>query len=159
MTFQPPIPDAMVGAVAGAIVGSVGTFVAGEISRRKKEKKTANRIRTALIYEIYTVSNLASQVQEFVNNDQGDFSEKDAFSMLKTVVHKDVYSANSDKISLLSEPEISHIVVFYTTLNRFSKTAIENTGTSEDTSEMLSELLSRVTQKGEECVKVLDENR
>lgn len=100
------------GATIGAVVGSSGTYLARERSRKKQKKEEIENLRHSLLAELSSMDELANEKSPNYGN----------VVPAHSVIAGDVYKSNSAKISLLTADEAEAVIRFYSGANKMDNT-------------------------------------
>jgi gas vesicle protein len=93
----------LVGATVGAILGSYGTYMARERSRKNQKEERIENLRRSIVAE-------RSSMDELANQKSSNYSTQ---IPTHRAVSAEVYPSNSSEISLLSPSEAEAVISFY----------------------------------------------
>ncbi|WP_410764750.1 hypothetical protein [Haloferax sp. DFSO60] len=110
------VSSPVLSAVLGAIIGSLGTYVVRDITRRKREEKKANRLRTALIAEIESIIELSMAAERNYSDTIDDDFERYVQTIQFISDRNKIFTSNTNELGHLTKKEIQALVAFHSML-------------------------------------------
>ena len=144
----------LAGAIVGAVVGSLGTYILQEWRRKKQEKQEIKDLRNSLLAELSTMDDLLPR----------DYDGRDDTLPIGMSIPSNVYESNSSRLSILSQKETDCVIRFYSGALKFQKMTEEATEVLLTDDRSLEDIIRERGAKGKiqqewiRCVVTLLEN-
>jgi len=140
------------GAILGALLGSYGTYLARERSRKKQERERIENLRRSLVAELGSMDELATQKA----------SNYATQIPAHSTISAEVYKSNSSEISLLTPKEAETVIRFYSgaikleqTLDTTRELVVESEYPQMHNLSSLNESIDVLRKEWKKCVLAL----
>ena len=144
----------LVGAISGALVGSLGTYILQGRRRKKQHQKEIEELRDSLLAELSTMDDLRRTDQE----------SRDDILSVGMYIPSNVYGSNTQKLSILTRAETDAIIRFYSGALKYQKSVEETANVVLNGDISIDEIIKEHDEKDKfrqewvRCVMVLLEN-
>lgn len=101
----------LTGAVVGAIVGSLGTYLLQEKRRKREATERTNNLRNSLLAELSCMDDLLLEGHD----------DRDNVVQIGMSIPSNVYESNSNALSILKDEETERVIRFYSGALKYQK--------------------------------------
>ena len=148
------VVTSLAGAILGAIVGALGTYMLQGWRRKKQEKKEIKNLRNSLLAELSNMDDLLPS----------DYDQRGDTLPIGMSIPSNVFESNSGRLSILSQTETDRVIRFYSGALKFQKMIEESMHLFQNNDASPDDIVEerggkdKIQQEWVRCVLILLEN-